>query len=192
MNSISSEYKQTTNEGFPSINNPWSKVRLGTVITLQRGYDLPHRERKLGLVPIITSSGFGETHSEALVQAPGVVTGRYGTIGNVFVVHEDFWPLNTTLYVRDFHGNNPFFVAHLLRTIDFHLHSGKSGVPGVNRNDLHEIEVELPPIPEQRAIAAVLSDIDAELAALEQRLVKTRALKQGMMQELLTGRTRIV
>jgi len=191
MNSISSEYKQTTNEGFPSINNPWSKVRLGTVITLQRGYDLPHRERKLGLVPIITSSGFGETHSEALVQAPGVVTGRYGTIGNVFVVHEDFWPLNTTLYVRDFHGNNPFFVAHLLRTIDFHLHSGKSGVPGVNRNDLHEIEVELPPIPEQRAIAAALSDVDALLAAQDKLIAKKRDIKQAAMQQLLTGKQRL-
>ena len=191
MNSISSEYKQTTNEGFPSINNPWSKVRLGTVITLQRGYDLPHRERKLGLVPIITSSGFGETHSEALVQAPGVVTGRYGTIGNVFVVHEDFWPLNTTLYVRDFHGNNPFFVAHLLRTIDFHLHSGKSGVPGVNRNDLHEIEVELPPIPEQRAIATALSDVDALLAAQDKLITKKRDIKQAAMQQLLTGKQRL-
>ena len=166
-------------------------MRLGTVITLQRGYDLPHRERKLGLVPIITSSGFGETHSEALVQAPGVVTGRYGTIGNVFVVHEDFWPLNTTLYVRDFHGNNPFFVAHLLRTIDFHLHSGKSGVPGVNRNDLHEIEVELPPIPEQRAIAAALSDVDALLAAQDKLIAKKRDIKQAAMQQLLTGKQRL-
>ena len=191
VNRIASGYKQTTNEGFPSINNPWSKVRLGTVITLQRGYDLPHRERKLGLVPIITSSGFGETHSEARVQAPGVVTGRYGTIGNVFVVHEDFWPLNTTLYVRDFHGNNPFFVAHLLRTIDFHLHSGKSGVPGVNRNDLHEIEVELPPIPEQRAIAAALSDVDALLAAQDKLIAKKRDIKQAAMQQLLTGKQRL-
>lgn len=169
----------------------WCKAPLGTFVTFQRGFDLPHRERKLGLVPIVTSSGFGDTHAEARVRGPGVVTGRYGTIGEVFVVNEDFWPLNTTLYVRDFHGNDPFFVAYLLRTIDFHSHSGKSGVPGVNRNDLHEIVVEVPPLPEQRAIANALSDVDALLSGLDQLIAKKRDLKQAAMRQLLTGQTRL-
>jgi type I restriction enzyme S subunit len=109
----------------------------------------------------------------------------------VFFVSEDFWPLNTTLYVRDFHGNEPQFIAHLLRTIDFHSHSGKSGVPGVNRNDLHELVVQVPPIAEQRAIAAALSDVDALLAKLDQLIAKKRDLKQAAMQQLLTGQTRL-
>jgi type I restriction enzyme S subunit len=109
----------------------------------------------------------------------------------VYFVEEDFWPLNTTLYVKDFHGNDPWFVAYLLRTIDFHSHSGKSGVPGVNRNDLHELAVRLPPLPEQRAIAAALSDVDALLAKLDQFIAKKRDLKQAAMQQLLTGQTRL-
>ena len=60
------------------------------------------------------------------------------------------------------------------------------------REELAHYSIALPLFPEQTAIAVVLSDIDAELAALEQRLAKTRALKQGMMQELLTGRTRLI
>jgi type I restriction enzyme, S subunit len=68
----------------------WKVTNLGKFMSLQRGYDLPHRERKIGNVPIITSSGFGETHSEAKVMGPGVVTGRYGTIGDVFYVQENF------------------------------------------------------------------------------------------------------
>ncbi|XDR21520.1 restriction endonuclease subunit S [Pseudomonas putida] len=57
---------------------------------------------------------------------------------------------------------------------------------------LLEAPIRIPRIEEQTAIAAVLTDMDAELTSLEQRLVKTRALKQGMMQELLTGRTRLL
>jgi type I restriction enzyme S subunit len=131
-------------------------------------------------------------HCEMKVKAPGVVTGRYGTIGKVFFVEDDFWPLNTTLYVRDFHGNSPLFVSYLLKTIDFQTHSGKSGVPGVNRNDLHEIAVLLPPTKaEQEAIAEALNDADALIESLEQLLAKKRHIKQGAMQELLTGKRRL-
>lgn len=174
------------------MNHAWNTKLLGDVATLQRGFDLPHRLRKEGDVPIVTSSGFEATHSDARVRAPGVVTGRYGTIGQVFFVEVDFWPLNTTLYVRDFHGNDPLFVSYLLRTIDFHTHSGKSGVPGVNRNDLHEIIVSVPAtVAEQQAIATALSDADALIEALEQLLTKKRQIKQGAMQELLTGQRRL-
>jgi type I restriction enzyme S subunit len=127
-----------------------------------------------------------------MVNPSGVVTGRYGTIGQIFFVTEPFWPLNTTLYVRDFHGNDPRFVYYLLHRFDFHSFSGKSGVPGVNRNDLHLESVTLPEnIDEQRAIAAALSDVDALLGGLERLIAKKRDLKQAAMQQLLTGQIRL-
>ncbi len=170
----------------------WRTQDLGFVATLQRGYDLPHRDRRPGTVPVVTSSGLGDMHSTAMATAPGVVTGRYGTIGQVFYLEEPFWPLNTTLYVRNFHGNDPLFVSYLLRTIDFQSHSGKSGVPGVNRNDLHKLTVRLPAsLPEQKAIAATLSDVDALLGALDRLIAKKSDLKQAAMQQLLTGQTRL-
>ena len=169
----------------------WEKTLLGKVVTLQRGYDLPSRLRKRGTVPIISSSGISDTHSVPQAKGPGVVTGRYGTIGDVYFIEEDFWPLNTTLYVADFHENDPLYVSYLLRTIDYHSHSGKSGVPGVNRNDLHGLEVYLPPLPEQRAIAAALSDTDALLSSLDRLLAKKRDIKQAVMQQLLTGKQRL-
>lgn len=189
MNNVPLGYKQTEVGVIPE---DWDARLLGKVITLQRGYDLPCRLRKPGTVPIVTSSGIGETHSEPRVAGPGVVTGRYGTIGDVFYVCENFWPLNTTLYVRNFQGNDPRYVSYLLRTIDFHSHSGKSGVPGVNRNDLHEIVVLLPPTKaEQEAIAESLSDADALIESLEQLIAKKRQVKQGAMQELLNGKRRL-
>jgi type I restriction enzyme S subunit len=183
----------TGKKRLPGFSGEWGVKVLGDVATLQRGFDLPHRMRMRGSFPIVTSSGIEDTHCEAKIRGPGVVTGRYGTIGEVFYVPGDFWPLNTTLYVRDFHGHDPRFISYLLRTIDFHTHSGKSGVPGVNRNDLHQIEVPLPPTnAEEEAIAEVLSDADALVESLEQLLAKKRHLKQGMMQKLLTGTIRLV
>jgi type I restriction enzyme, S subunit len=177
---------------FQSLTTTWSEMDLGQVATLQRGYDLPYRLRSFGDVPVVTSTGVTDTHSEAKEQAPGVVTGRYGTIGQVFYIEEDYWPHNTTLFIKDFHGNDPLFVSYLLRTIDFHSHSGKSGVPGVNRNDLHALRVRIPPtIDEQRLIVAALSDMDELLGGLDRLIAKKRDLKQATMQQLLTGKTRL-
>ena len=171
----------------------WKTTQLGQVCTLQRGMDLPKRLRIEGEFPLVTSSGIDGTHSIGPIKGPGVITGRYGTIGKVFFVDSDFWPLNTTLYVRDFHGNDPRFVFHLLKTIDFQSHSGKSGVPGVNRNDVHQEFVYIPSErSEQESISRVLQDADALIDSLEQLLAKKRQIKQGAMQELLTGKRRLM
>lgn len=172
--------------------NDWQITELGRVATFQRGFDLPTRLRNAGSVPIVSSAGTTDTHSSAKVQPPGVVTGRYGTIGELFFLQEAFWPLNTTLYVRDFHGNDPKFIFYLLHRFDFKSFSGKSGVPGVNRNELHRELVRIPTDPaEQRTIAGVLSDVDGLIGALDGLIAKKRDLKQAAMQQLLTGRTRL-
>lgn len=93
----------------------WQECALGEVMKLQRGHDLPERVRVDGPIPIVSSSGITGRHNLAKAEPPGVVTGRYGTIGEVFFVEEPYWPLNTALYVVDFKGNDPRFVAYLLR-----------------------------------------------------------------------------
>ena len=160
----------------------WAKVALGEVVTLQRGFDLPSQNRKPGSVPIVSSSGITDYHSEVGAKGPGVVTGRYGTIGRVFLVREDYWPLNTTLWVKDFHGNDPEFASYLLRTIDFQSCSDKSSVPGVNRNDLHRIPVLRPPLAEQKAIAAVLGAIDAKIELNRQMNANLESMARALFQ----------
>jgi type I restriction enzyme S subunit len=88
-------------------------------------------------VPIVSSSGITGFHSEARVIGPGVITGRYGTLGEVFYVDREFWPLNTTLYVRDFKGNDPLFLSYFLRTLDLSSQNTAGAVPGLNRKALH-------------------------------------------------------
>jgi type I restriction enzyme S subunit len=139
-------------------------MHLGDFIELKRGYDLPKKQRTAGSVPLVSSAGISDYHSEAKVCGPGVVTGRYGTIGEVFYVEEDFWPLNTTLYVRDFKGNDPRFTYYFLKTIDYLQYSDKAAVPGVNRNHLHTAEISVPEsVTEQRRIASVLSALDDKI-----------------------------
>ena len=161
-------------------------MRLDNVATLHRGFDLPARLRQEGDTPVVTSSGVTSTHNRAAVAGPGVVTGRYGTIGQTFYLQQDYWPHNTTLFVSDFHGNDPRFVYYLLKTIDFASHSGKSGVPGVNRNDLHDLIVALPTATaEQMRISKALSSADDTIAALERLAGKMQDVKEGMMQQLV-------
>jgi type I restriction enzyme, S subunit len=142
----------------------WVDAKLGDVLELKRGYDLAQQNRVPGSVPIVSSSGPTGWHSTAMAKAPGVVTGRYGTLGQVFFVETDYWPLNTTLYVKNFKGNDPRFVSYFLRALDFFAYSDKAAVPGLNRNDLHLAPVRLTTsVDEQRAIAALLGSLDDKI-----------------------------
>lgn len=112
----------------------WRVASLGEVCELRRGYDLPSATREEGDVPIASSSGITGYHSVPRVQGRrGVVTGRYGTLGRVFFIEADFWPLNTALYVRDFKGNDPRFVAALLESLELGRNNGAAAVPGPDR-----------------------------------------------------------
>ena len=151
----------------------WREGRLGDFIGLHRGYDLPQQDRRPGSVPVVSSSGISDHHAAARIDGPGVVTGRYGTIGQVFYVEEPFWPLNTTLYVSDFKGNDPRFVSYLLRTIDFLAFSDKAAVPGVNRNHIHEAIIRWPAsLAEQKRIAGILGSLDDKIE-LNRRMSQT-------------------
>ena len=138
----------------------WQTYRLGDVITLKRGHDLPEAQRQDGEVPVVSSSGITGYHNEPKAKAPGVVTGRYGTLGEVFYIEQDYWPLNTALYVIDFKGNHPRFVAYLLQNILRNYQSDKAAVPGVNRNVLHDLKVRSTDLKSQERIAAILSAYD--------------------------------
>jgi len=138
------------------MTNGWTKTLLGEVVTLQRGFDLPERLRLPGKVPIVSSSGITGYHSDFKVHGPGVVTGRYGTLGEVFYLENDFWPLNTTLWVKDFKGNDPRFISYLLATLHLGHHNAAGAVPGLNRNALHLLPVTIPPPLIQKKIASLL------------------------------------
>jgi len=162
------------------MSSEWRCGKLGDFIELKRGYDLPKTKRASGPYPLVSSSGVSDCHSEPMVRGPGVVTGRYGTIGQVYFVDDDFWPLNTTLYVRDFKGNDPRFISYFLTTVDFFVYSDKAAVPGVNRNHLHEALVEIPDLTTQQEIAKSLGALDDRIALLRQTNTTLEAIAQAL------------
>ena len=158
------------------MGSKWKECELGDFIELKRGYDLPKSTRNEGSIPIISSSGFTDFHDKPMVKGPGVVTGRYGTIGEVFYSEEDFWPLNTTLYVVDFKGNDPLFVYYLLQTISYADYTDKAAVPGVNRNHLHKAKVKVP------IYLDIQQKVAAQLYQLEKRVTLGKQINQTLEQ----------
>lgn len=171
----------------------WEVKRLVDIAPLQRGFDLPSSQLERGEYPVVYSNGVLNFHNQKQVAGPGVITGRSGTLGSIHFVTSDYWPHNTTLWATSFNGNVPKFVFYLFKSIGFSRFATGSGVPTLNRNDAHGFSVGIPQnADEQTRIATILSDMDKEISDLEAKLEKAKALKQGMMQNLLTGKIRLV
>jgi len=128
-------------EGIPE---GWKTDRLDAALVLQRGFDLPTKQRIAGSIPIYAATGINGYHDVAKVKGPGVVTGRSGSLGTVLFVDEDFWPLNTTLWVKEFKQVSPLYAYYLLSDLDFAGFNSGAAVPTLNRNDVHSLPVLIP------------------------------------------------
>lgn len=140
--------------------NGWKHCQLGDILTLQRGFDITKKEQQDGNVPVISSSGINSFHDTAKVNGPGVIIGRKGSLGTVFYVEENYWPHDTTLWVKDFHGSFPKFAYYFLTTLNLAQFDVGASNPTLNRNHVHLLPVYWPPLPTQRKIAAILSAYD--------------------------------
>ena len=144
----------------------YSKMQMENVLELHRGYDLPERERCDGIIPIISSSGYSGCHNQFKCDGENVITGRYGTIGEVFFYEGKCWPLNTALYVSDFKGNYPRYIYYLLKYVLKSSVDGKdkSTVPGVDRNVLHQMQVPYcSGFQNQKNLIKILENIDKKI-----------------------------
>ena len=165
----------------------WDVVRLDQVLVLQRGFDLPKQDRIEGRFPIISSTGSNATHHECRVKGPGVVTGRSGSLGVVMYVEDDFWPLNTTLWVKQFIVGSPMYAFFVLRSIDLAGFNSGSAVPTLNRNDIHGLPV-VRPSPE---VLARFDDVVGPILSLKERLVlknaNLRTTRDLLLPKLISG-----
>jgi type I restriction enzyme S subunit len=163
--------------------NGWNRMPLGEFVTLQRGHDLPDEQRRPGNVPVLGSFGITGWHDTAKAKGPGVTVGRSGaSFGVVSYSSVDYWPLNTALYVIDFHGNDERFAYYFLKLFDFRRYNSGSAQPSLNRNFIHPVPVAVPPLPEQRAIAHILGTLDDKIA-LNRRMNETlEAIARALFQ----------
>lgn len=165
----------------------WREVPLGEVIALQRGIDTTRATQRPGRVPVISSGGISSFRADAWTSGPGVVMGRKGTLGRVFYVDEPYWPHDTTLWVTDFKGNAPRFIYYLLQRIDVAAMDVGSASPTLNRNHLYPLEVTIPSVAEQEAIAEVLGALDDKIAANNAAAERADELVRAMYQHLVQG-----
>lgn len=136
------------------------KIRFDNFVSLNRGFDLPDDKIIEGKYPVIASTSIKAYHNQFKVKAPIVVTGRSGSLGKVQYVDEDGWPLNTALYAKDFHGNNPKYVYYFLQTMHLEQYNAGAGVPTLNQNHLHSLKILIHKLPTQQKIASILSAYD--------------------------------
>ena len=173
------------------IPKEWEVKRILDFAPLQRGFDLPTDKIISGKYPVVYSNGILNHHCECKAKGPGVVTGRSGTIGKVTYVESDYWPHNTSLWVTDFCGNNPKFVFLVYQYIDLSKFASGSGVPTLNRNDVHVSKVAVPPKQEQNRIVEVLELWDTAIEKQSELIEKLKLRKRALMQQLLTGKKRL-
>jgi type I restriction enzyme S subunit len=122
----------------------WQRDSLDRALFLQRGFDLPNGCRVPGDVPVYASTGINGLHNEAKAIGPGVVTGRSGTLGQVHYITKDFWPLNTSLWVKEFRGVSPLVAYFLLQELKLDQFNSGASVPTLDRKTVHQAPVLLP------------------------------------------------
>ena len=170
---------------FAGFTDPWEQRKLIMVAPLQRGFDLPAEKIIPGVYPVMMSNGIGAYHNEYKVKGPGVVTGRSGTIGNLQYVESAFWPHNTTLWVTKFYGNHPKFIYYLYEKIDLKRYKAGSGVPTLNRNDVHDTMVFFPASrKEQELISAVLTYLDDLITLHQRKLELLQDIKKSLLDKM--------
>ena len=175
-------------EGVP---DGWAEVEFENFTTLQRGQDLTRAQFRKGTVPVAGSNGIIGYHDTAVAKAPGITVGRSGSAGKVTVYNEDFWPHNTSLYVREFHGNDPHFAGYLLESLNLSRFKTGASVPTLDRNSFKTLLILVPPLPEQKKIAHILSTIQQKIDNAQSKKSKLQGIFRTLLHELMTAKIRV-
>ncbi|WP_218121175.1 restriction endonuclease subunit S [Aquimonas voraii] len=175
-------------EGKP---DGWSSVRLDDALVLQRGFDLPASSRTQGPYPVVAASGINGYHDKYMVKGPGVTTGRSGVLGRVFLIDGDFWPLNTSLWVKEFKRVSPYYAFELLRGLDFEMFNAGSAVPTLNRNHVHNLQIIAPPSRLIDAFDAQLMPMRKAQKKNEDECSSLANLRDTLLPKLISGELRI-
>jgi type I restriction enzyme, S subunit len=166
----------------------WETKPLNQIISLQRGFDLPTQSRDKGDIAVIGSNGTVGFHSSAPnnVPIPGLMVGRSGSVGRITYWDKKYWPLNTVLYVKDFHGNDPYFLSFWLQLFPFKQYAEGVSVPTLNRNSIGDVLFPIPKPEDQEKITPALDKVITSVNLHTEAIEKSQELKHSAMRELFT------
>ena len=178
------KFKKTETGNIPV---DWNIVKIKDIISLDYGKGLPENKREGDRYPVYGSNGIVGYHKGYLVEGPGIIIGRKGTVGCVTWSNIDFWPIDTTYYVATNTTKiNLRWLYYLLINLKLNRLNAATGIPGLNRNVVSNLAIALPPFSEQKKISEVLSTVDEAIEKSKEIIEKTKELKKGLMQKLLT------
>lgn len=169
----------------------WEEGQLIDLMVLQRGFDLPTQNRISGLYPIYAASGFSGYHEESKVKGPGVTTGRSGLLGKVFFILDNFWPLNTSLFVKEFKIATPLFSYLCLKNLDLESFNAGSAVPTLNRNHLHEHSITIPPKYLIEEYEHIMMQNFNKIKANQIQIKTLEKLRDTLLPKLMSGEVRV-
>ena len=153
---------------------------LGDVVTFQRGHDLPKTQMVDGPYPVLGSNGIIGYHNRYTTTGPVIVVGRSGNVGHPFMVKSNAWAHNTSLYIKDFKGNDPIFIYYFLQTLNLAKFAGGSAVPTLNRNHINTIEVKIP------KDVSVQQKIGSILASFDEKISTNNKINDNLQQQVMT------
>ena len=173
---------------FEAVSLPagWDCVPLGGRIELAYGRGLREEDRKPGDVDVYGANGRVGSHNVALVNGPGILIGRKGTVGAVHYVHGPFWPIDTVYYVVPWAGDEPKFLHRLLDYLPLKSLNAATGVPGLSRRDAYDLRGWFPPPHEQAAIARILTAIDETLELTHAAVARAKEARRAIVQRVLS------
>ena len=169
------------------VQEGWHLDKLDKAFLLQRGFDLPAADRLDGDIPIYASTGIAGYHNQHKACGPGVVTGRSGTLGEVHFVHEDFWPLNTSLWVKDFKTVSPLIAYFMLKSLDLSTYNAGASVPSLDRKTVHAIDILIPHEGVQGLFEQLVMPQFEQIRAIARMNSKLTEARDMLLPRLMSG-----
>ncbi|GAA5141180.1 restriction endonuclease subunit S [Thalassotalea piscium] len=172
------------------VPNRWKQTTLDKVLTIGGGKDYKHLEE--GSIPVYGSGGYMLSVSDYLYDGESVCIGRKGTIDKPIFLKGKFWTVDTLFYTHSFKDSEPYYIYQFFQTVPWRRLNEASGVPSLSKSIINKIKINLPPLPEQRKIAKILSTWDKAISTTERLIDNSKQQKKALMQQLLTGKKRLL
>jgi len=170
----------------------WEEGVLGDVIELHYGKGLKTEERSGSGYPVVGSSGIVDYHMEFLVEGPGIVIGRKGTLGKVIYLWDNFYPIDTTYYVKSkAESAGLLYEYFLLKKIGFEYMNTDSAVPGLNRDIALSTEIKIPPEDKVSVFNELVADFAGKLKTNRCQIQALEKLRDSLLPKLMSGEVRV-
>jgi len=170
----------------------WEEGCLGDIVELVYGKGLKKEIRTGTGYPVIGSSGVVGYHSEFLVEGPGIVIGRKGTLGKVIYLWDNFFPIDTTYYIKSkVESDGLLYEYFLLKTLNFEEMNSDSAVPGLNRDIALSIEIKIAPLERLHKFNQFTSTFVDKLRENTKQIRTLEKLRDTLLPKLMSGEVRV-